>query len=106
MSKVLFKADLDDEVTNLIKQRVINKEEFDVARVCLACLFLGADKTKVKKLANCSDFEAYWLRLKAAGYFNEDKTINIEDLTDNSIPFVLMICCAKGHIIRQLEASG
>lgn len=98
--KVLFKADLDDEVNNLIAKRLFGGKERDVARVCLACLFLGANKRKVRKIADCKKFEEYWDNLEKTHYFSEDKTIDIEAL-DTDIPFVLMIKCAKGTLLRQ-----
>ena len=101
--RVLFQADLNQAVIDLEKKNVYGPELNDVAKVCVACLYLGANKRKVKRLANCKNFEEYWSNLEKNHYFNEDQTINLEDL-DTDIPFVMMINCAKGFVEREVEA--
>jgi len=98
--KVLFKADLDDEVNNLIAKRLFGEEERDLARVCLACLLLGVNKKKVRKVADCDKFEEYWKNLEEAHYFSDDQKIDIEPL-ETDVPFVLMMKCAKGTLLRK-----
>jgi len=100
MTKVLFKADLDHEIEELINNNLFGEEEKDVARVCLACLMIGVNKRKVRKLANCEKFDVYWSNLEKNHYFTNDGKIDIDSL-DDDIPFVLMMKCADGMLERK-----
>jgi len=97
---VLPEADLDNQINTLIEKRLFGKEEADLARVCLACLFLGANKSEVRKVADCKNFDVYWNNLARNRYFTKDKKIDI-DCLDTDIPFLLMMKCAQGILERK-----
>ena len=59
-------------------------------------------KTKIKNLlAPIKRFDEYWNNLKNGGYF-EGGVTTIENF-ETDIPFVMMMCVAKGYLKRGKE---
>lgn len=82
--------------------KVYGQEESEVARFCLSCLLVGAKKRTVMLLSNpikSENFQKYWENLQANHYFTSGKKIDIE--FSDTVPFLLMMNCAKGLIERK-----
>jgi len=88
---------IESIVEVLVEKKKINKDDVDAARVCLACLCVGANKEKVQALLQRKSLEPYWGNLQP--YFDGEKVIvDDEYFFKNDIPFLLMVLTAKGFI--------
>jgi hypothetical protein len=93
--------DIDKELQG---HKLYENQESEVARFCLACIMVGAKKTTVRMLSEpikFENFKKYWKNLERNHYFKQDKTVDIEDLVENDVPFLLMMNCAKGILERK-----
>jgi hypothetical protein len=101
----ICQADIQVIDAELQAQGLYGPKESDVARMCLALISVGARKRIVKMLSapeiTKEKFDLCWRNLQKNGYFSEDKTINLEDLEDSDIPFILMMKIAEGQIERK-----
>lgn len=88
---------INDLIPKMIKDREIAVEDINATRLCLATLFLGGNKRKVKKVANCRGFNSYWGNLEKSGYFNEKGEVYI-DVEKNDIEFIMMVLVAQGKL--------
>lgn len=96
-------------VDKLIQNREIREKDSEVAKFCVVCMLYGKNKAKVKELADCNDFDRYWLNLKKGGYFYKlRKTLRIEtkELMLCDMPFLWMINVARGLLERRQRGSN
>lgn len=93
---------VEEIVEKLIEKKEIGEEDKDVATVCFACILHGSNKKKINELADCEQFETYWLNLERGGYFIKGRgKLRIENLQKNDFPFLMMMLVAKGILKRK-----
>jgi ribosomal protein L6P/L9E len=100
------KKQIEEDIESMIRNKNIGVEDKNTYRMILALLTYGADKEKVKRIANFRGFEKHWTNLKAGGYFSEDGKIVLEGGSDEILflSILLMGAVARGFIVREREA--
>lgn len=95
---------INNTLTKLLKDQEIGEKDLDAARVLLTAMVIGPDKAKVKRFANCKDFEKYWENLEKPGVFKDGQVhINIEK---GDIEFLMMVNVAEGLMQTSLAPSS
>jgi hypothetical protein len=100
------RQEIDEDVNKMVEDKNIGVEHKDTFRMILALLRYGADKEKVKKVADFPSFEEQWANLDASGYFAKDGRIVLEHSRNKeefAISIILMGAVARGFIKREVK---
>lgn len=104
MSLEDVRRQIEKDVGQMVKEKLIGKDDVDAMKMVMALFYFGADKEKVRKVAGCSKFDFYWNNLEKNHYFSEDGQIMLEGDEGDDFFFMLsvllMLMTAKGYVKR------
>jgi len=95
---------INDLIITMLNEKEIAIEDVNATRLLLTTLVLGADKRKVKRFANCTDFDEYWCNLEKCGVFTKDGEVRV-DIEKGDMEFLMMVNVAKGLMEAKFEGD-